>query len=79
MEQLILGTDNRIRTAVVKVINKSGRPVTVKRPVQGLFPLEIPVVSNDEQPREEEIIDGIRPPRRLAAGNADYIRKLVDQ
>ena len=79
MEQLILGTDNRVRTAVVKVINKSGRPVTMKRPVQGLFPLEIPVVSNDEQPREEQIIDGIRPPRRLAARNADYIRRLVDQ
>ena len=79
MEQLILVTDNRVRTAVVKVINKSGRPVTMKSPVQRLFPLEIPVVSNDEQPREEQIIDGIRPPRRLAARNADYVRRLVDQ
>ena len=74
MEQLIHGADYRVRAAVVKVISKSG-----KRPVQRLFPLEIPVVSNDEQPREEQIIDGIRPPRRLATQNADYIWRLVDQ
>ena len=79
VEQLIHGADDRVRAAVVKVISKSGRPVTMKRPVQRLFPLEIPVVTNDEQPREEQIIDGIRPPRRLAARNADYIRRLVDQ
>ena len=36
-------------------------------------------MNNDEQPREEQIIDGIRPPRRLAAQNADYISMLVDQ
>ena len=35
--------------------------------------LEITVVNNDEQPREEQIIDGIRPPSRLAARNADYV------
>ena len=72
--------DDRVRATVVKVISKSGGPVTMKRPIQRLFPLEIPVVNNDEQPREEQIIDGIRPPRRLAARNADYIRtRLVDQ
>ena len=79
VEQLIHGADDRVRAAVVKVISKSGRPITMKRPVQRLFPLEIPVVSNDEQPREGLIIDGIRPPRRLAARNAEYIRRVVDQ
>ena len=79
VEQLIHGADDRVREAVVKVISKSGRPVNMKRPVQKLFPLEIPVVNNDEQPWEEQIIDGIRPPRRLAARSADYIRRLVDQ
>ena len=78
VEQLIHGADDQSRAAVVKVIGKSGRPVTMKRPVQKLFPLEMPVVSNDEQPREEQIIDGVRPPRRLAARNADYIWRLVD-
>ena len=79
VQQLIHGADDRVREAVVKVISKTGRPVTMKRPVQKLFPLEIPVVNNDEQPREEQIIDGIRPPRRLAARSADYIWRLVDQ
>ena len=78
MEQLIHGADDRVRAALVKVMSKSGRPVTMKRPVQRLFPLKIPVVSNDEQPREEQIIDGVRPPTRLAARNADYIWRLVD-
>ena len=79
VEQLIHDADDRVRAAVVKVISKSGRPVTMKRPVQRLFPLEIPVVSNDEQPQEEQIIDGVMPPRRLAARNTDYIRRLVDK
>ena len=79
MEQLIHGADDRVRAAVVKVISKSGKLVTMKRPVQRLFPLGIPVVSNDKPPQEEQIIDGIRPPRRLAPRNADYIRRLVDQ
>ena len=79
VQQLIHGADDRVREAVVKVISKTGRPVTMKRPVQKLFPREIPVVNNDEQPREEQIIDGIRPPRRLAARSADYIWRLVDQ
>ena len=30
-------------------------------------------MNNDEQTREEQIIDGIRPPTRLAARNADYV------
>ena len=79
VQQLIHGADDRVRAAVVKVISNSGRPVTMKRPVQRLFPLEIPVVNNDEQPREEQIVDGIRPPRRHAARNADYIRRLVEK
>ena len=75
VEQLIHGADDRIRAAVVTVISKSGRLVTMKRPVQKLFPLQIPVVSNNEQPPEEQI----RPPRHLAARNADYNRRLVHQ
>ena len=51
VEQLIPGADNCVRAAVVKVITKSARPMTVKRPVQKLFPLE--VVTNDEQLQDE--------------------------
>ena len=52
VEQLIPGADNSVRAAVVKVITKTGRPVTIKRPVQKLFPLE--VVTNDEQLLDED-------------------------
>ena len=73
VEQLIPGADNSVRAAVVKVyITKIGRPVTVKRPVQKLFPLE--GVTNDEQ-----LLDEDRRPRRAAAINADLIRRVVDQ
>ena len=72
MEQLILGADNCVRAAVIKVITKSGRSMTVKRPVQKLFSLEI--VTYDEKLQDEA-----RRPRRAAAINAGYIRRLVDQ
>ena len=52
-EQLIHGADDCVRAAVVKVISKSGRPITMERPIQRLFPLEIYVVIDDEQPQRE--------------------------
>ena len=58
-----------VRAAVVKVISKSGRPATMKRPIQRLFPLEYLI--DVKQPQEEQSIEGVRPPRRLAAQNAD--------
>ena len=33
VEQLIHGADDRLRAALVKIISKSGRPVTMKRPI----------------------------------------------
>ena len=72
VEQLIPGADNSVRAAVVKVITKTGRPVTVNRPVQKLFLLE--VVTNDEQ-----LLDEDRRLRRADAIIADLIRRLVDQ
>lgn len=55
VEQLIPGTEDNVRAAVVKVIAKRGRAMTVKRPVQRLFPLEVQkAMTNDEQPSEEQ-------------------------
>ena len=80
MEQLIPSADDNVRAAVVKVITKTGRPGTMKRPVQKLFPLEVQEdVTNDEQPPERREPNGVRRTRRLAALNADYIRRLIDQ
>ena len=88
VESLILGKDNKIRAAVVKVKSKRGRTTLLKRPVQKLFPLEIchepettvqnepeTTVQNDED--NPEVL--LRRPRRAAALSADYIRRLVDQ
>ena len=63
-----------VRAAVVKVITKTGRAITVKRPVQRLFPLEVREdVTNDEQVSEEWMQNGVRWTRREAALNADCI------
>ena len=79
MEQLIPSSDDNVRAAVVRVITKTGRPGTVKRPIQKLFPLVVQdSVTNNEQPPEEQGQEGARRTRRTAALNADYIR-LIDQ
>ena len=41
----------------------------MKRPIQRLFPLEYLI--DVKQPQEEQRIEGVRPPRRLAAQSAD--------
>ena len=80
VEQLIPGTDDNVRAAEVKVITKTGRAMTVKRPVQRLFPLEVREdVTNDEQASVERRQNGVRRTRREPALNTDCIRRLVDQ
>ena len=80
MEQLIPSSDDNVRAAVVRVITKTGRPGTVKRPTQKLFPLEVQDgVTNDEQSPQERGQEGAGRTRRAAALNADYIRRLIDQ
>lgn len=41
VQKLIVGTDGQIRGAVLKVADKSGRPITLQRPVQLLYPLGV--------------------------------------
>ena len=80
MEQLIRSSDDNVRAAVVRVITKTGRPGTVKRPIQWLFPLEVQdSVTNDKQPPQERGREGARQNERTAALNAVYIRRLIDQ
>lgn len=80
MEQLIPSSDDNVKAAVVRVITKTGRPGTVKRPIQTLFFLEIQDgVANDEQPPQERRQEAARRTRRAAALNADYIRRMIDQ
>ena len=61
MEQLISSSDDNCRAAVVRVITKTVRPGTVKRPIQKLFPLELQDgVTYDEQSPQERRQAGAR-------------------
>ena len=41
VEREICGRDGRVRGAVVRTTNKRGHPITLERPIQQLYPLEI--------------------------------------
>ena len=41
VEDIIMGKDGKIRGAAVRVADKQGRPITLHRPIQCLYPLEI--------------------------------------
>ena len=95
IESVIPGNDGEIRAAVVKVKSKKGRTTLLKRPVQKLFPLELfsernrqndePDPENDDEQLPEMNVEPVRAnvsrnrPRRAAALDADYIRRLIDQ
>ena len=77
VEELIIGADGVTRGARVRVISKTGRPTTLRRPIQLLYPLE---VRAHRTPEEGDCMDDIaaepqtshnglpdRPPRRAAA------------
>lgn len=83
--ELIESRDGCIRGAVLRVASKRGKHLTLRRPIQKLFPLEV----NTGNPPENERVEVVqqpdlpsetsRPPRRAAAATADMIRRLVDQ
>ncbi|KAK6172490.1 hypothetical protein SNE40_016128 [Patella caerulea] len=45
IERTLEGRDGNIRSAVVRVLNKSGKPILMNRPLQRLYPIEL---SNNE-------------------------------
>ena len=82
MEELIPSKDNQIRGAKVRVVNNRGTFTRLRRPIQSLFPLEVnhhqeqgkninslPVDGENDRLMIEEKPE--RPPRRLAAQNAN--------
>ena len=74
VEQLIVSRDNEIRGAIVKCMTKQGRPVMLNRSVKKLFPLEVNVDSDEKLELRES--DNVRPPRRSAALDAEYLMKI---
>lgn len=88
--ELIESSDGRKRGAVLRIISKKGKPSTLWRPVQRLFPLEVntgnlPKNGHDgveqvgivQQP--DHPVENVRSPRQAAAATADKIRRLLDQ
>ena len=88
---LIKGKDGHVRGARVTVITKQGKISEIERPLQKLYPLELShsdekTTSNvdNESPGEADTDKEVRdrpggrdrPPRRLAALNAEMIRRL---
>ena len=72
--------DGVIRGATVKVITKTGKVNKLRRPVQRLFPLEVldkPTPDESDKQELEVKLELQRRPRRVAAQNADFFRRLV--
>ena len=72
--------DGVIRGATVKVITKTGKVNKLRRPVQRLFPLEVldkPTPDESDKQDLEVKLELQRRPRRVAAQNADFFRRLV--
>ena len=72
--------DGVIRRATVKVITKTGKVNKLRRPVQRLFPLEVldkPAPDESDRQELEVKLELQRWPRRVAAQNADFFRRLV--
>ena len=91
VEELIPSKDNEFRGAEIRVVNRKGTLTRLRRPIQSLFPIEVnhhqeqgkninslPVDEENDRVLIEEKSE--RPPKRLAAQNADLLRRLtVDQ
>ena len=71
--------DGGVRRMKLAVMNKKGRLYNLNRPIQRIYPLEIDSVCDDSVALADEENDSNRQQRRIAAANADLLRKLVDQ
>eukprot|EP00112_Aurelia_sp_Birch-Aquarium-sp1_P019023 Seg4627.3 transcript_id=Seg4627.3/GoldUCD/mRNA.D3Y31 product="hypothetical protein" protein_id=Seg4627.3/GoldUCD/D3Y31 len=86
VEDLIESNDGEIRGASVRLVNTKGTLTRLKRPLQLLYPIEVnsdedrgktlDISLNEEPPLNVE--EHTRPPRRVAAMNADLIRRTID-
>ena len=79
VERLLTGVDGVTRGAHVRVISKTGRPISLRRPIQLLYPLEVKSCDlpggetecgNDVSAELQTSSRPDRPPRRAAAQQA---------
>ena len=88
---MIPSEDREIRGAKVRIVNRKGTLTRLRRLIQSLLPIEVnckeqgknihSLLVDEENDKEKTVEKPDRPPRRLAAENADLYRKLtvVDQ
>ena len=92
VEELITGTDSKVRGASVKIHSPDNRFTHLQRPIQHLYPLEVPVSAQiPSQTKQscncstEPTSDDITPPhnqaksKRIAAQNARAIIRTLTQ
>ena len=70
IDELIKGSDGKVRGATLRVCTKDGKINLIKRDIKSLIPLELHL---------HEVGTRDRPNRRNAAANADLMRRMTDE
>ena len=70
IDELIKGSDGKVRGATLRVCTKDGKINLIKRDIKRLIPLELHL---------HEVGTRDRPNRRNAAANADLMRRMTDE
>ena len=85
IEELIISKDKRARGATVKVSSPTGRKTLINRPLSKLFPVEvkdrhIPTLPGTSIEQGVEFVNDKQssPPKRIAALDANVLRRLRD-
>jgi len=84
VEELLLGSDGKVRVAIVKVASSDGKPQILCRSVKHLFPIEVrseltqtPNINNSPSPIPESNERSSRgQPRRQAAMLGEAIHRM---
>ena len=75
VEELLPSSDGVVRSEKVRVNGEGGKPITLRRPIQHLIPLEVRVTTKEEnvrdRSREEEDVRDIS---RTDQPNAEKLR-----
>ena len=86
VEALLKSKDGEVRGVKLRALNKKGKPIVLRRPIQKLVPLEIKEERKNEDskdPKDDaDIQNEVKPTRqrRIAAINADLKRQsMIDQ
>ncbi|CAB4002148.1 Hypothetical predicted protein [Paramuricea clavata] len=86
VEALLKSKDGEVRGVKLRALNKKGKPIVLRRPIQKLVPLEIKEERKNEDskdPKDDaDIQNEVKPTRqrRIAAANADLKRQsMIDQ